>query len=205
MKPYAESLYNGLVAAILIYAALTMAPVFSLAGEMSMDVSRAKFEQETGKSWTDATTEKKSKFVRKPALPKTGKNDATYNTPAGGIIRRMASIEVRTQFLKENNKDWGKATPEEQETFLKQYKDKKAEERQQMEQKRHKEEALIQKQETQRQKELRNIEKKKRDEESRRRKKEEELRKKREFERKKLDETKKKLEKIHKDPRRRLR
>lgn len=194
MKPHSKSLYNGLTAVILLYAVAALSSV-SMAEEMSMDAFQIKFKQETGKSWADATAEEKRNFVS-AVNPSKVRQNSVADTPSGDTTGQMASIAVRTQFQRENNKDWGKATLEEQKAFLERYKATQMKAKQEEAQKRRKKEALLRKKEMQRQRDLRNIEKQKRDKESRRRKDERELQKKREAARKNLEKVKKNMEKM---------
>ncbi len=205
MKPYLKSLYSNLVVAITTCATLTMPPAGSWAEEMSMDVVQAKFEQETGKSWKDATAEEKRNFVAKFNPPKVRQDNKTDNAPTGDAANQMANIEVRTQFQRENNKDWERATPEEQEAFLQQYQKKKKKENQEEARAQRKKKTLQRKQEMQRRKELRNTASQKRKEEQSRIKAARGLHKQRDAEQRKLKAEMRKLKKMRRDMQRKHR
>lgn len=100
----------------------------SFAEEMSMDTFRAKFQESTGKTWESADPKEKRDFVR--TYPKTTAKELHTNEAEVSVsapdtssgLKRAVNVEVRKQFATQYQKDWNDGTPEEQESFLQEYK-----------------------------------------------------------------------------------
>ena len=108
--------------------ALTFACVngVSFAEEMSMDAFRAKFQESTGKTWESADLKEKRDFVRtslKTTTKELRASDGVF-APADTSSRliRTVNVEVRKKFAAQYQKNWDDGTPEEQESFLQEYK-----------------------------------------------------------------------------------
>ena len=109
--------------------ALTFACVnrVSFAEEMPMAAFRAKFQEATGKTWESADPGEKRDFVR-TRLKTTARElhtsgaavSASADTSSG--LKRTVNVEVRKKFAVQYQKDWDDGTPEEQESFLQEYK-----------------------------------------------------------------------------------
>lgn len=99
----------------------------SFAEEMSMDAFRAKFQESTGKTWESADSGEKRDFLRtslkittKELSTSEAGNSASADTSSG--LKHIANVEVRKKFAAQYQKDWDDGTPEEQESFLREYK-----------------------------------------------------------------------------------
>lgn len=185
---------------IALAAALTVLNSAALAEEMSMGDFHAQFQETTGESWEAAGSAEKRDFVREyhetftEALKKTrltNLDEEEIPSTAGGEssnLKRDATVKVRKEFHKENEKDWDDATEEEQEAFLKKYKVKLQEEAQREEQKAIEERARQQEKEYQKQQAILEIQQRKQDKESKRLEEERLLQEKKQAEKQKLEE-----------------
>ncbi len=109
--------------------ALTFACVnrVSFAEEMPMDAFRAKFQESTGKTWESADPREKRDFVRTSLKITTkklhaGGAEVSAPTDTSSGLKRTVNVEVRKKFAARYQKDWDDGTPEEQESFLREYK-----------------------------------------------------------------------------------
>ncbi len=185
---------------IFFATALTIFNNPASAKEMSMDVFHAKFQEATGKTWDEADFREKRDFVREyhktftETLKETKLKNPVTHEPAveageeSSNLKREATVQVRRDFLKENEKNWDDATAEEQETFLKSYKIKRQEEKQVEDQKIMTEQARQQEIEYQKQTEIWNDQQKKQNEEFKRLEDERLRQEKRAAEKQKLEE-----------------
>ena len=128
MSMFIKFLQKHIVFVITAFA-LTFAGVnrMSFAEEMPMDAFRAKFQESTGKTWESADSREKRDFVRtslktttKKLRPNEAKVSAPTDTSSG--LARTVNVEVRKKFAAQYQKDWDDGTPEEQESFLQEYK-----------------------------------------------------------------------------------
>lgn len=192
MPVYVKFLQNR-VALIVFTLAFICVNRAAFAEDMSMDAIHAEFQQATGKTWESATSEEKRDFVgahiktAEQTLQENRKKTVALEDKTSNL-RRVASVEVRKEFIKEHEKDWDEATAEEQEAFLKEYKAKKKEKAQLEQQKMAEEQALQQRMEQQKQSEIWAAQAKKQAEELKRIEEERQLQEKRDAEKRKLEE-----------------
>lgn len=128
MSMFIKFLQKHIVFVITAFA-LTFACVtrVSFAEEMSMDAFRAKFQESTGKTWESADPREKRDFVRtsrKTTTKELHASEAEVSAPTdtSSGLKRTVNVEVRKKFAAQYQKDWDDGTPEEQESFLQEYK-----------------------------------------------------------------------------------
>lgn len=205
MSVYSNSFKTSSVM-ITLAAALTVLTSATLAEEMPMGDFHAKFQEATGKSWETADSTEKRDFVReyhttftetlkrtKLASPGEEKIAPAANDQSSNL-KREATVKVRKEFLKENEKDWDEATAQEQEAFLKKYKIKMQEEIRLEQQKAMEDRARQQEKEYQKQQVLFEEQQKKQDKEFKRLEEERALQEKKDAEKRKLEESFRKFE-----------
>jgi len=172
----------------------------SAAAEMSMEDFRAKFQETTGKTWESADKKEKRAFVRKQvkiASLKARKNSTKIfvapDNDKSSNLKRTVNVDVRKKFFAKYQKDWKEGTPEEQETFLEEYKAQKLQEDQISEQAIQAEKDRLLQVQQQREADIREAEQKKLEEEHLKEERIRILNEKREAEKRKLAEQMEKM------------
>ena len=183
----------------------------SFAVEMSMEAFRAKFQEETTKSWESVDSGEKLDFVRQyqkaiaEALQKAKSQNPQAEAEApkpidrSSNLKREATLKVRKAFLAENHKTWDEANAEEQEAFLELYKTELQKKEQQERQRIKKEQAQLKKEKYEKEKVIWQAERKKYQEEMAKLKESQRLKKEREAEKKKLEDTLKRMKKMQEE------
>ena len=128
MSMFIKFLQKHIVFVITAFA-LTFAGVnrVSFAEEMPMNAFRAKFQESTGKTWESADPREKRDFVRTSLKIttkelRTSEAEVSAPTDTSSGLKRTVNVEVRKKFAAQYQKDWDDGTPEEQESFLQEYK-----------------------------------------------------------------------------------
>ncbi len=210
MPIYSKFAQNSFVLTAVLLA-LASAGRMSFAEEMSMDAFHAKFQEATGKPWESATAEERQDFVhqyqktaaetlKKTKLENLNKEERA-SEPGGqsSNLKREVNVQARKQFLEENGKPWEEGTAEEQEAFLKKYKEKKREGDRLEKQKEREEQALERTKEDQKKAALRAIQEKKRAEEAQKLAKKRAWEEKKKAEKEKLEERMLKLKEMREE------
>jgi len=205
MSVYSDSFKTNFVI-IALAAAVTALTSTTLAEEMPMGDFHAKFQEATGKTWETAGSAEKRDFVGEyhktftETLKKTKLTNldeekiASAASDQSSNLKREATVKVRKDFLKENEKDWDDATAEEQGAFLKKYKMKMREEKQLEQQKAMEDRARQQEKEHQKQQALFEEQQRKQEKEFKRMEEERARQEKKDAEKQKLEEAFRKFE-----------
>ena len=146
MTVHFKHVQSSFVMVLFLFAVISLGRV-AYAEESSMDALRTKFQQETGKIWKDATAEEKRNFINKTQEIYQQKleeirEQLPESTERSSGLEREVNVDVRKKFLEKAGKPWEEGTPEEQESFIKEYKIKKGTEARLERQKKRAEEAL---------------------------------------------------------------
>jgi len=100
--------------------------------DMSMDAIHAQFQQETGKSWEEATSEEKRFYVRSGIDARRKKLDLQYSRVRTKPKKKSAAQQVKIQnistpfhiqrlFFAQTGVDWNQADQKLKDRFLKEY------------------------------------------------------------------------------------
>ncbi|HBO98150.1 MAG TPA: hypothetical protein DE315_01575 [Candidatus Omnitrophica bacterium] len=205
MSVYSNSCKTNFVI-IALATAITALTSTTLAEEMPMGDFHAKFQEVTGKTWETAGSAEKRDFVReyhktstetlkrtKLASPGEEKITSTAGDQSSNL-KREATVKVRKEFLKKNDKDWDDATAEEQEAFLKEYKVKMREEMRVEQQKAAEDRARQQEKESQKRQALFEEQQRKQEKEFKKMEEERALKEKKDAEKQRLEEAFRKFE-----------
>jgi len=105
--------FIGTFLALVIFLAGTINITFA---SMNMDVLKEKFKQETGKKWSEVTSDERRDFMYKV---RGREKKAEREKRVEGV---KTPFYIREGFRKEYERKWEDATEEEQEEFIDEYK-----------------------------------------------------------------------------------
>lgn len=148
MAVHFKHVQSSFAMVLFLFAVISLGRV-AYAEEISMDAFRTKFQQETGKIWENAAAEERRNFINRTQeiyQQKLEEIREQLPEPAeqSSGLEREVNVDVRKKFLEKAGKPWEEGTPEEQESFIKEYKIKKGAEARLEGQKKRAEEELEQ-------------------------------------------------------------